>query len=122
MSDRDLRTRADMIRAGLSLDEQNDAMLAKLASLKSQIDGAKATAAATGEYGDRDWFNRVNFAYRMLAKEHQAIQREIGERNRKQRKHGGDRTAQAFIEAARRRLDSELFRSLLDEAQQESSQ
>src|SRR5689334_17319906 len=100
----ELRTRADMIEAGLSLDEQNELLLEKLARLKMQIEGAKAEATATGNYSDRDWFNRANFAYRMMAKEHQQCLREIGDRNKAQRKANGDSQDRAFISIARRRL------------------
>lgn len=115
----ELRTRADMIATGLTLDEQNDLLMEKLARLKMQIEGAKAEAAATGIYEDRDWFNRANFAYRMLAKEHQACLREIGERNRATRKASGASVDRRFISICRHRLDPGLFKSIMDEAMDE---
>lgn len=111
-----LRTRADMIDAGLSLDEQNDLLLEKLARLKMQIEGARAECAATGDYSDRDWYNRANFAYRMMAKEHQQCLREIGDRNKAQRKSNSDSQTNTFIAVARRRLDPDLFNSILAES------
>jgi len=109
-------TRADMIAAGLTLDQQNDLLMEKLARLKMQLEGAKAHAAATGDFSDRDWYNRANFAYRMLAKEHQQCLREIGERNRARRRATGEEFEQKFLEVARRRLHPDVFRDIFDEA------
>lgn len=117
----EIRTRADMVAAGMSLDEQNDLLMEKLAHLKSQIEGAKANAAATGDYSDRDWYNRANLAYRMVAKEHQTCLREIGERNRARRRANGDSVDRRFISIARHRLDPDLFKSIMDEAMDDRS-
>ncbi len=105
------RTRAEMIAAGLSLEQQNDALLEKIAALKLQLDTAKGKAWTSGEYSDPDWFNRANYALRMTQREHQQVQRDIGEKNRRV-----GAVEQRFMDVARRRLDPDLFHSLMDEA------
>lgn len=115
------RTRAEMVAAGLPLRQQLEALLDKIAHLKMQIDGAKAEAAATGNYSDRDWYNRANHALRMAQKEHQQVQLEIGEQNRAKKREGAAAWEKAFIDAARRRLEPELFMELVAEAREETS-
>lgn len=112
----EFRTRAEMIDAGLSLDEQNESLLALLARLKMQIEGASADAAATGDYSDRGWFNRAKYAYRMLAVEHQTCLRELGDRNKSKKRADTNGFGQRFIDTAKRRLDPLLFASLMAEA------
>ena len=119
MPDQEYKTRADMIAAGLSLDQQNDLLLEKIARLKMQIDGAKAHCAQTGDYSDADWYNRANYALRMVAKEHQQCIREIGERNKRTKLENAARFERLFVEIARRRLHRELFQEIFNEAQQE---
>lgn len=114
--EREFKNRAEMAAAGCTLDEQADMLLEKIASLKSQIDTAKAKAATCGDYSDREWFNRINYALRMTGKEHQQVIREIGERNKLVRREQGSRVEKKFIEVARRRLDGELFSSIMEEA------
>lgn len=112
--------RADMIADGLSLDEQNDALLDKIAHLKLQISEAKGRAATTGDYSDANWFNRANHALRMFQREHQQCLREIGDRNKKQRREPSITFERHFMRAARARLDPDLYESLLEEAREGS--
>src|SRR5688572_8909261 len=80
--ERHLRSRVDMVAVGMTLEQQNDALLAKISFLKLQIDTARATAASSGRYADPDWYSRASHALRMTQREHQQVQRDIGERNR----------------------------------------
>lgn len=119
MNHADYRTRQEMIDAGLSLDEQNDILMEKIAHLKSQVNGAKADAASGNGYSDNDWFNRASHALRMTQIEHQKCLREIGDRNKAARHARGQTAANRFVDVARRLLDRETFSQIMDEATQE---
>lgn len=121
-ADRHFRTRADMVAAGMTLDEQNEALLEKLAVLKTQLEAAKVKARTTGDFSDSEWFNRTSHALRMTGREHQQVIREIGDRNKAARREQGNRLERKFVEIARSRLDGELFASLMDDAQSASQE
>ena len=90
-----------------------------LARVKTQLDYAKSEAAETGNYSDRDWFNRAKHAKRMLGREHQLIQAELGKRKKRESRSFNNTIERRFIDAARRRLDPVLFSELMDEANEE---
>lgn len=91
----------------------------EIAQIKTQIGAAKAEAAATGNYADRDWFLRANHALRMKGREHQLLQTEHGKRRKAVRRDFNARVERAFIDVARRRLDPELFSEMWSEAMSE---
>lgn len=109
------KNRAAMLAAGMTLQQQNDALLDKIAGLKIQIDTASGKAASNGDYSDTEWYHRAKYALRMTQKEHQQVLREIGEQNRNQRASNGSHYETQFIAVCRRRLDPELFADILRE-------
>lgn len=98
------------------LEKRLRAVMQELAEVKTQIDFAKSEAAETGNYSDADWFNRARHAVRMKGREHQLIQAELGKRKKEERRAFNAKAERCFIDAARRRLDPDLFSDLWAEA------
>lgn len=83
--------------------------------IKDQIDNAKA-GAVSGDYADPGWFSRLQAANRALGWHANRINAELGKR----RNGNCYRIERSFIEVCKRRLDPVLFRSLMDEAHDET--
>src|SRR5690349_3269183 len=110
----------------MSRQEQLDALEAErveietaIAEIKSQVATAKASVISDGVYSDPHWFARAQAAMRFKGIRHQQILREIAALRRavKQEQHASGQLVfeRAFIDAARRRLTSEMFRELIEE-------
>lgn len=85
-------------------------------SIRRQIERAQAEARATGKYASDHWWLKVHQALRIKGHQCQEIQQEMG-RITKARKAARSREVELrFVEAARRRLPPEVFRSLMEEA------
>ena len=85
----------------------------KRASIRGQIDKAKADRINTGEYADADWFRRANGALRHLGVERNDICREIGEVNRAIRKANGDANRHLFYLAVRDVVDDATWNRIV---------
>lgn len=94
------------------LREKAQRLLADIDSIKTQIDSARATAAATGEYADREWFIRANHALRVKQRQHQALLIEIGRAGKAERKARAVRFETVFIETARELVPQEQFNTI----------
>jgi ribosomal protein L20 len=88
----------------------------EIADIKTQIANAKSTAAATGEYSDRVWFNKAHTALRLKGREHQELQLEFGRRRKEERRTYSVTLGRIFIGVARAQLDYETFMSIMDKA------
>lgn len=99
-----------------ALEKRLGEVMRELAEVKTQIDFAKSEAAENGNYSDPDWFNRARHAVRMKGREHQLIQAELGKRKKDERRAFNAKAERCFIDAARRRLEPELFADLWAEA------
>lgn len=87
-----------------------------LAKIRGQLEAAEAAVHISGEYADPDWYRRAKGALRFKGIEHQNILRELGARKRTELDDRQNSQGQAFIRAAKRRLDRALFLELLQEA------
>lgn len=85
---------------------------ANIAQVTTQIDEARARAAAEGEYADRDWYHRASYAKKRLGRLSQTLQLKIRELKGR-REHDVTRY---FVDAARRRLQPDVFHDLMTEA------
>ena len=92
-----------------------------LISINQQIDSAKSAAASSGVYSDPDWFNRLRHAARQKGRTHQSLLVELGKRRKDERRAINNMKERRFVEAARRRLDRELFVDLWAEANDEAA-
>ena len=81
-----------------------------LISVKKQID------AAMHKKVDIDWLNRANNARRVMAREYRLMVEEISKRNKEERNAEVIRLEKHFVDLAHKRLDPDLFRSILDDA------
>jgi hypothetical protein len=85
-------------------------------AIDSQLDEAKAKAAATGEYAPLDWFHRAKSARQFKTRDYQLVEAEIAKRNRKAKESKKDLIRGYFIEVAREQLDKDTFDLYLEEA------
>jgi len=92
-------------------------LLEKIASIKYQIDTAKSKCAETGDYSDNDWFNRAKYALRMNGREQQIVQAELAKRRKAKRRQYNNTVERNFMEVAKRRLDPDLFKEFVSEAE-----
>lgn len=88
----------------------------EMAKIRSSLLEAKGKAAATGDYADRNWFNRASYALRMKGHEHQLVLQELAKRKREERRTRNDVVERLFIQAARKRLEPDVFASIMAEA------
>lgn len=103
-----------------ALDKRASDVLEEIANIKTQLRAAKSDAAATGEYSDRQWFISANHALQMKGREHQMVIQELGARRKEERRAHNTSKTEAFVRAARRRLDPELFADLMREADEQA--
>lgn len=101
----------------LKLKEKVDA---DLAQISSQIDFAKSTAAASGEYADPGWFQRIMYARKKRGRLSQAIQFELGRKRRASAEANRKKHAESFegrlLLAMDIVLPAELKQKVLDRA------
>lgn len=98
------------------LDSALAALAEQMAGIKAQLDEAKGHAAVEGDYSDREWFNSARNALRIKGQLHQQVAQEIGRRNRLEKAQRANAREVHFVRIARRRLDPDLFREIMDEA------
>ncbi len=103
------RTRDDL------LAEQQE-LLDAINSIKTQIADAKARAASTGDYSDRNWYSRATFALKKKQQRYQMLMHEIGEMNRKARRVQSESFGEEVIRSCKRLLDKETFAMVMDDA------
>lgn len=94
----------EMEAAALSLREDCD-------DIKLQLDHAKSSAAAGGEYADPVWFSKARHALRCKSREYQAMVLDMGKYRRVERVEHNDRREKAFVEVCGRRLSPELYKA-----------
>ena len=96
------------------------AVLADIASIKEQIDRAKATAAVAGRHADEDWYFRANRALRHRQIEHQQLLQSGSDLSRKIRQDAHIKQQECFerkfVDAARCLLDPQTFRDIVNVA------
>lgn len=102
--------------ASEALEKRHWDLLEEIAQIKSQLATAKGHAASTGDYADAGWFQRANHALRMKQIDLQQVMAERGQRKREATQARDESFGQRFIAVAKRRLDRDLFLSLVDEA------
>lgn len=100
-----------------ALEARFSNLLLELAKINTQVDRAKSNAAATGNYSDRDWFQRASAARRLHGVEQQLIQAELGKRRKAERRAINNRIEGRFIEVAKRKLDPQLYQELMAEVE-----
>jgi hypothetical protein len=88
--------------------------------IESQLDAARAQVKQGGEYADPDWYHRATYAVKTKKQMYQRLQDELGVIKRKEKGTKGRVLGNCFIDVARRRLDEEVFSSILVEAQNEA--
>lgn len=98
------------------LQQLRDELIESIATIKSQLNHAKAETAATGRYADRHWFQAASHALRMKGKDHQLVLAELGRRRREKNQKAQLDEAARFKEAARILLPADLFHQILDAA------
>lgn len=114
------REQIEARRAELKIER--DQIQAKLNGIKLALREAKQRVYATGEYTDREQFRKMEAADRGAGRRLLAIASEFGELKRFERELNeseGQSFERAFINAARRILDRQTFRVLMDEAKEE---
>lgn len=87
-----------------------------IAAIRAKIDRARADKITSGQYSDPDWYARVNAALRFKGMEHQRLLRIAGRMARAERSAASHRFEQAFIDQARRVLDSDVFTAITEHA------
>ncbi len=110
------RNRSEMVAAGLSLEDQLDALNTKSALIKSEIQSAQQRTRETGDYSDSEWYQRASLALRLTGIDIQKVQREIGERNRAEKRGRANNFENAFRSAVRKRVSEAVFKECWDEA------
>jgi uncharacterized protein HemX len=95
-----------------SLLRQKEHLEQEMDQVRDQIERAKVRQIETGKYADPDWWRRANQVLRIKGRQVQAIQNELGGL----KKHKASTWERAFVEAAERRLDPEVYQTLRDEA------
>lgn len=101
------------------LEDQIEVLEDALDKIDGQLDGAKADRIVTGNYRSAEWWARAKFARRSKSRRLQRLQAKAGHVRREQRQRQGKILASNFIDAARRRLDQDLFSEIMDEATDE---
>lgn len=102
------------------LEEQIAEIEEVIAAIRAKLEKARAEVHLSGEYADPDWYRRAKAALRFKGIEHQRLLREAAALRRQEKRHRAKEFGEAFIDAARRRLDPEVFSDLLDEAREVS--
>jgi hypothetical protein len=97
--------------------EQADLILPELTRVKADL---KAWTARheMGENGDPDWYRNAMLAAKMMGIRYNTLLREISEERKAARAENGRAYEQAFIAAARRRLDPKVYEALIQEARE----
>ena len=88
-------------------------LTAEMDEIRTQIEDAKAKAAATGDYADREWFRRAKYALRAKGRLHQQLQYRLGTLRKPKSPQS---MAQHFIDVARETLSSDQFHQILQTA------
>lgn len=106
-------------------------LIAKKADIDEQVNFAKRTAAAGGEYADPDWLGRSELAARLTGRDIRIMQDALGKKKRAEkdarssaniassREASKERHATfsgAFIKIAKEQLPESMFNHLVDEA------
>jgi MFS superfamily sulfate permease-like transporter len=99
------------------LERRIATLLIDMAKVGTQIDFAKSEAAASGQYADRDWFNRARHAKKMMGREHQLATLALAKRRKAERQARNAAVERRFVEAAKRILTPCLFADLMREAE-----
>lgn len=94
------------------LEERRNEVMAEIAGIKAQIEGAKNRALQDGVYADADWFTRVRHALRYRGIEHQKLNTEIARRSKEAKAKRAALYERAFVESARIILAAETFSQL----------
>jgi hypothetical protein len=92
----------------------------EICRIRFQIDEAKAYKITTGKYSDPLWFAQANHALRIKGKQHQAIQREMGERRQEKKAEAVAATrtfARVFQESAKAMLTNDVYMAIIHETQ-----
>jgi hypothetical protein len=90
-------------------------LTAEMDEIRTQIEDAKAKAAATGDYADREWFRRAKYALRAKGRLHQQLQYRLGVL-RKERSTQSTEVEKQFVNVAREVLPDEQFHRILQTA------
>lgn len=105
--------------SGMSLQDQSDKIAERMAAIRTQI----ATAQVESKEGikplDRSWRVKAKHALQMFGIEHQRILKKCGEANRAERRNGSESYGQRFIAAAKRRLQTEVYDAIVEEAEED---
>jgi hypothetical protein len=90
-------------------------LTAEMDEIRTQIEDAKAKAASTGDYADREWFRRAKYALRAKGRLHQQLQYRLGVL-RKERSTQSTEVEKQFVNVAREVLPDEQFHRILQTA------
>lgn len=104
------------------LMEMREALTWDMTCIRDQLAQAAQQKEETGEYADRDWYRRAQFALRAKGKDCMGIQTEFSKRNRAAKVANTEvRTTfeRAFMVIARRELDRDVYKGLLFVVNQE---
>jgi hypothetical protein len=82
--------------------------------IKSRLDQARSEAAVNGVYADPGWYRRAEASKRILGRQSQQIQLEI----RRRKVAGAQSDERLFIDAAKRRLDEDVYEAIWDEVRE----
>lgn len=102
--------------------QRSDELVMDMAQIRTQLEAAKAIAKETGHFANRDWFRRASMALRLKGVRHQAYLRRASHLRGRDKEARGRTFEKSFIDAARRRLNPEVFAGLLQEAREESGE
>ena len=119
MTNKELTTREELEDQLEELLWEKEQELARLDSIKAQVEEARRKAAITGDYSDSDWYNRAEGAQRACSRNVQKINHDISAINRKLKRlniEESDSEYRRFRIAAHRLLDADTFQRIVDEA------
>ena len=91
-------------------------LLTEMARIKEQIARAKSLAASERNYSDTDWYHAANRALKHKQIEHQELLQKAATLRKEIRLSDTRSFERAFMDAAYRRLDGEMYACLLSEA------
>jgi hypothetical protein len=94
------------------------AMEARINDIKEQLSRARERQENSGESIEPGWMSRTEKSRRLYGHDVQRIQLELKRRNDSKKERGAS-LGDHFIKVARRRLDSDFFAEIMNEAREE---